>query len=102
VHDNELREAGERDESIQDERGVEMKAEVVCYSGYRGDERPVRFRLSGQDYFVEELLDQWYGPDDVFYKVRADDGNLYILRHNEREDEWSLESFRRRQPDSNA
>jgi hypothetical protein len=51
---------------------------------------------------VEELLDQWYGPDDVFYKVRADDGNLYILRHNEREDEWSLESFRRRQPDSNA
>ena len=79
-----------------------MKVEVVCYSGYKGDERPVRFRLSGQDYFVEELLDQWYGPDDVFYKVRADDGNLYILRHNEREDEWSLESFRRRQPDSNA
>jgi hypothetical protein len=79
-----------------------MKVEVVCYSGYKGDERPVRFRLGGQDYFVEELLDQWYGPDDVFYKVRADDGNLYILRHNEREDEWSLESFRRRQPDSNA
>ena len=79
-----------------------MKVEVVCYSGYKGDERPVRFRLGGQEYFVEELLDQWYGPDDVFYKVRADDGNLYILRHNEREDEWSLESFRRRQPDSNA
>jgi hypothetical protein len=79
-----------------------MKVEVVCYSGYKGDERPVRFRLGVQDYFVEELLDQWYGPDDVFYKVRADDGNLYILRHNEREDEWSLESFRRRQPDSNA
>ena len=79
-----------------------MKVEVVCYSGYKGDERPVRFRLDSQEYFVEELLDQWYGPDDVFYKVRADDGNLYILRHNEREDEWSLESFRRRQPDSNA
>ena len=79
-----------------------MKVEVVCHSGYKGDERPVRFRLGGQDYFVEELLDQWYGPDDVFYKVRADDGNLYILRHNEREDEWRLESFRRRQPDSNA
>jgi hypothetical protein len=28
---------------------------------------------------VEEVLDQWYGPSDVFYKVRADDGNLYIL-----------------------
>ena len=94
--------AGEQDGSIEDERDAEMKVEVVCYSGYKGDERPVHFRQGGQDYFVEELLDQWYGPDDVFYKVRADDGNLYILRHNEREDEWSLESFRRRQPDSNA
>ena len=46
-----------------------MRAEVVCYSGYKGDERPVRFRLSGQDYFVEELLDQWYGPQEVFFKV---------------------------------
>jgi hypothetical protein len=52
------REASERDESVQDQRSVEMKAEVVCYSGYKGDERPVRFRLGGQDYFVEELLDQ--------------------------------------------
>jgi hypothetical protein len=39
---------------------VEMKVEVVCYSGYKGDERPVRFQLGGEDYFVEELLDQWY------------------------------------------
>ena len=76
-----------------------MKVEVVCYSGYKGDERPVRFQLSDRDYFVEELLDQWYGPDDVYYKVRADDGNLYILRHIARDDEWSLESFRRWQPD---
>ena len=29
---------------------------------------------------VEEVLDQWYGPQDAFYKVRADDCNLYILR----------------------
>ena len=48
---------------------AEMKVEVVCYSGYKGDERPVRFRLGGQDYFVEELLDQWYGPQDIFFKV---------------------------------
>jgi hypothetical protein len=56
VHDNKLREAGGRDESARDQPGVEMKADVVCYSGYKGDERPVRFRLSGQDYVVEELL----------------------------------------------
>ena len=96
MHDNELREAGEREEIVQELRVTEMKADVVCYSGYKGDERPVRFRLSGQDYFVEELLDQWYGPQEIFFKVRANDGNVYILRRRSSvpEGEWSLESFR--------
>ena len=73
-----------------------MKVRVVCYSGYKGDERPVRFQLGGQDYFVEELLDQWYGPQDVFFKVKANNGNVYILRRRSTkpEGEWSLESFR--------
>lgn len=74
-----------------------MKVEVVCYSGYKADERPIRFKLRGQDYSVEEVLDQWYGPQDTFFKVRASDGNVYILRRRstEPEGEWSLESFRR-------
>ena len=29
---------------------------------------------------VEAVLDQWYDAGSVFYKVRADDGNIYILR----------------------
>ena len=71
-----------------------MKITVQCYAGRKADERPVRFRLGDRDFLVEEVVDQWYGPDDVFFKVRADDGNLYILRRNEM-GEWSLESFRR-------
>jgi hypothetical protein len=35
------------------------------------------------------------GRTAAFFKVRADDGNLYILRHQGVGDEWSLESFRR-------
>ena len=46
-----------------------MKLRVECYSGSKADERPVRFRLDDHDYFVEELLDQWYGPDDTYFKV---------------------------------
>jgi hypothetical protein len=53
---------------------------VNRYSGRTADERPVRFRLEDCQYMVEEVLDQWYGPQDAFYKVRADDCNLYILR----------------------
>ena len=57
-----------------------MRLEVECYSGRKADERPVRFRLDGHEYLVEEVLDQWYGPSDTYFKVQADDGNLYILR----------------------
>ena len=73
-----------------------MKIEVECYSGRKADERPVRFRLDGREYMVEEVLDQWYGPQDVFYKVRADDGNLYILRQqtSAADKSWDLVSFR--------
>jgi hypothetical protein len=73
-----------------------MRVEVVCYSGYKGDERPVRFRLGRQDCVVEELLNQWYGPQDAFFKVRANDGNVYILRRRSsvQEGEWSLDRFR--------
>ena len=73
-----------------------MQLQVDCYSGRKADERPVRFRLDENEYLVEELLDQWYGPHDAFYKVRADDGNLYILRRETSipEGAWHLVSFR--------
>ena len=65
-------------------------------SGNKADERPVRFYLGEQLRMVEDILDQWYGPNDIFFKVRADDGNLYILSTGTSNAgrEWSLESFR--------
>jgi hypothetical protein len=74
----------------------EMKLEVACYSGRKGDESPARFRLDGHEYLVEEVLDQWYGPSGTYFKLRADDGNLYILRRETStpDGSWHLESFR--------
>jgi hypothetical protein len=74
----------------------EMKLEVDCYSGRMGDERPIRFRLDGHEYLVEEIVDQWYGPQDIFFKIHADDSNLYILRRETPtpDGSWHLESFR--------
>ena len=73
-----------------------MKLKVECYAGGKADERPVRFHIGEQVRIVEELLDQWYGPNDSFFKLRADDGNLYILRRDGSTPEgtWSLESSR--------
>lgn len=73
-----------------------MKLKVECYSGHKADERPVRFRLEGKLYVVQAVLDQWYDPESIFYKVRADDGNVYILRQQTStpDGQWELVSFR--------
>ena len=73
-----------------------MKLNVECYSGRKADERPVRFWLEGREYFIKTVLDQWYDPESIFYKVRADDGNLYILRQQTSTPDgtWDLVSFR--------
>ena len=74
-----------------------MKLEVESHSGRKADERPARFRLDGRQYTVEEVLDQWYDPESISYRVRADDGNLYILRHqtSSPSGQWDLVSFRK-------
>jgi hypothetical protein len=69
---------------------MEQIVEVQCYAGRKGDERPVRFRVGDRDYIVEEVIEQWYGPDDSFYKARADDGNVYLLRRRTSTGTWSI------------
>ena len=73
-----------------------MILQVECYSGHKGDQRPVQFRAEQHEYRVDEVLDQWYAPDHSFYKLRAEDGNVYILRHqtSKPDGEWDLVSFR--------
>jgi hypothetical protein len=71
-----------------------MKLKVEGYSGYKADQRPTRFTMNDRSYRVEEVLDTWYGPDHAYFKVRADDSNIYILKHLPESDEWTLEMFR--------
>jgi hypothetical protein len=73
-----------------------MKLKVECYSGRKADERPIRFWLEGKQYFIQAVLGQWYDLESIYYKVRADDGNLYILRQQTSTPDgaWDLVSFR--------
>jgi hypothetical protein len=67
--------------------------EVDCYSGYKADERPVRFQLEERQYCICTVLDQWREPEGIFYRVRADDGRVYVLRQNSTlESSWDLVS----------
>ena len=74
-----------------------MKLDYVeCYSGYKVNERPVSFSLADKKYNISEVIDQWYGEDYLYFKVRADDGNTYILKFDEESDEWSLTFYNSR------
>ncbi len=67
-----------------------MRIEVHAYSGYKANEHPQRFRLGERWFEVEEVSDRWYGPDHVYFKVRATDGNHYVLRLEQATAQWSL------------
>jgi hypothetical protein len=71
-----------------------MQVEVETYSGYRADERPCRFTLNGTTREVVSLEDRWYGPDDEWFRIRADDNGIYVLRHSRVTDSWTLDAFR--------
>ncbi|HED01003.1 MAG TPA: hypothetical protein ENN18_11610 [Proteobacteria bacterium] len=64
---------------------------VQCYSGYKADEKPVSFVLDSNRLIVEKIIDQWRGPEFKYFKVLADDGKAYLLRHDEENNEWVLE-----------
>ena len=67
---------------------------VECSSGYKKDERPLRFVMGKRLFEVVAVDDQWYSPDAIYFRVKADDGNLYVLRHDEAQDQWRLEAYR--------
>ncbi len=67
-----------------------MKIKVECYSGYKANERPLRFHVGERVLEVRELLDRWFGDEADYFKLVADDGNNYILKYNRHEDSWEL------------
>jgi hypothetical protein len=54
---------------------------------------PRRFRLDAREIEVVEILDQWFGADHRYCKLRGGDGALYILRLDENRSEWTLIMF---------
>ena len=64
------------------------KVEVVAYSGYKANERPLYFVLDEKRLKVSEVLDRWYGPDHDYFKVIAEDGRVYLLKWHRLLDLW--------------
>jgi hypothetical protein len=58
-----------------------------------GDAPPARFYLGERAVRVVEVIDRWLGTDDRYFKVKGDDGDLYILRHDRLDAHWELTLF---------
>ncbi|UCE18919.1 MAG: hypothetical protein JSV84_00775 [Gemmatimonadota bacterium] len=70
-------------------------AEVISYSGYRGEERPASFVWKGTRLQVEEVAERWLergavdgGSEKRYFRVKADDAQGYILFYDTDQDQW--------------
>jgi len=72
-----------------------MTIRVECYAGYRGEQEPRAFWLGERRLEALEILDRWLAPDHRYFKVKADDGNLYVLRYDQARGEWDLGAYTR-------
>lgn len=75
---------------------AERPVNVKCYSGFTASERPLSFTLRGREFSVMDIEGSWYVEDEsgskrrACFRVRADDGNLYLLSRDENKDDWFL------------
>lgn len=70
--------------------GQDMSVRVECYAGYRGEETPRRFSFGERQVEVDEVVDRWLSPDHRYFKVRGDDGGVYVLRHDAVSGRWEM------------
>jgi hypothetical protein len=70
-----------------------MKLKVECYAGYRGAQEPIAFLIGDRRIAVMQITDRWLSAAHRYFKVQADDGGTYILRHDERSEQWDLTLF---------
>jgi hypothetical protein len=58
-----------------------------------GRELPLAFDFLGRRVAVAKVVDQWFGADHRYSKVKGDDGAIYILRVVEHSSCWQLTLF---------
>jgi hypothetical protein len=73
---------------------TEQMVRVECYSGHKAEERPLRIVFAGQTLEIKEIEDRWYSPGATYYRVLAECGDRYVLRHDDAQGVWSLTGFR--------
>lgn len=72
-----------------------MRVRVECYAGYQGEQEPRAIYVDGERLEIVTIAARWREPDDALFRVRANDGHTYVLRHSMIDDAWELAETRR-------
>jgi len=72
-----------------------MSIRVECYAGFRAEQEPIAFWLGERKIAVRAIVDRWYAPTQRWFRVDADDGHVYVLRHDESSGQWDVAAFTR-------
>jgi hypothetical protein len=70
-----------------------MIVKVACEPGHRGEATPRRISFDRRTVELTLALDCWLGADHRYFKMRGDDGAIYILRHDIARDLWELTMY---------
>ena len=68
--------------------------EVISYSGYASNERPIYFYLGNNRMVVEQVQKRWRDQESDFFKIIADNGVEYLMEWNRGSDQWFLSKNR--------
>jgi hypothetical protein len=72
-----------------------LEIHVECYDGHRGEQTPRAILLGEKRLEIVEVLDQWLAPDHRYFKLRGDDGDIYLVRQDVESQSWELTMFER-------
>ena len=69
---------------------------VHTYSGYKADERPLRFEYKGKKHMIREIVNQT--REEIIgkglrnkFNVKTEEEKIFTLSHEEINDQWFLE-----------
>jgi hypothetical protein len=83
-------------EAPEEDTGTEMVpfVRVECYAAdHRANTEPRRLHIGRREVMVTEIIDRWLDPRHRYFKLRGDDGGIYLIRNDTADDRWELTLF---------
>lgn len=77
-------------DDVADEDRTMACIRVDCDAGPCAVQTPRRFFIGTREIRVTEVIDRWLDPHHSHFKVRGDDGGIYILRQVPHSNRWEM------------